>query len=264
VNRFPEWIYSIHFSLTFICNSGKSILSREVSICIMSVAMNNTGKGILKPQIIIADNQYLVTESLVMLLRQSNRFNLAGLAASTSELKALLKENPDTRLLIVDYFLLDFHGFDELKSLVSTVADMKTLILTHHVRLSDIKEFDRIGIRNILYKIAGPEEILQAIDTTLGGRKYYSDEALNLLIENRSVRDEGTAPLLLTPSEIDITRLIAHGLTTRQIAEKKHLSSHTVMAHRRNIFRKLAINSISELIMYAIKAGLIDNIEYNI
>jgi DNA-binding NarL/FixJ family response regulator len=225
---------------------------------------DKSGEGVKKPNVLIADNQYLVTESLVMLIRQSNRFSLAGLAASISELKVLLKENPQTNLLIIDYFLLDFNGMDLLKTVVSVVPEMKILILTHQVRVADVKEFDRIGVRSILYKTAGPEEIFQAMDNTMAGRKYYSDEVLNLLIENRSARDEGTAPVLLTPSEIDITRLIANGFTTREIAEKKHLSLHTVMAHRRNIFRKLGINSISELIMYAIKAGLIDNIEYNI
>jgi DNA-binding CsgD family transcriptional regulator len=65
-------------------------------------------------------------------------------------------------------------------------------------------------------------------------------------------------------SEIEIVKLIADGHTTKEIALKKHISAHTVMTHRKNIFRKLDINNISELVMFAVRKGLIDNIEYYI
>jgi DNA-binding NarL/FixJ family response regulator len=214
--------------------------------------------------IIVADSQYLITESLTTLIRESDGYRLAGLASNIAELKALLKEHSDIKLLITDFFLIDFNGFDQLKSIISGNPGIKVLILTNQVRPGDINELNRIGVKNILYKTAGPDEIIQAIDTTLQGRKYYCDEVLDLLIDNKSTRDEVIAPAHLTPSEIDITRLIASGLTTKEIAVQKHVSFHTVMSHRKNIFRKLNIKNTSELTRYAIKAGLIDNIEYYI
>ena len=68
----------------------------------------------------------------------------------------------------------------------------------------------------------------------------------------------------LTPSEIEIVRLIADGLTTKEIAVRKNISFHTVMTHRKNIFRKLDVNNTSELIKYAMKANIIGDIEYYI
>jgi DNA-binding CsgD family transcriptional regulator len=68
----------------------------------------------------------------------------------------------------------------------------------------------------------------------------------------------------LTASEIEIVRLVAEGLTTKEIAIRKHISFHTVATHRKNIFRKLGVTNASELLMYAIKAGIIDTIEYHI
>jgi DNA-binding NarL/FixJ family response regulator len=68
----------------------------------------------------------------------------------------------------------------------------------------------------------------------------------------------------LTTSEIEIVKLIAQGLTTKQIALQKYISFHTVMTHRRNILRKLGVSNASELIMYAVSSGLIDTIEYHI
>ena len=66
----------------------------------------------------------------------------------------------------------------------------------------------------------------------------------------------------LTTSEIEIVRLITGGMTTKEIAEKKCISFHTVNTHRKNIFRKLNVSNASELIIRAIKSGWIDNIEY--
>ena len=68
----------------------------------------------------------------------------------------------------------------------------------------------------------------------------------------------------LTSSEIEIVRMIAKGMTTKEIARQKYISFHTVMTHRRNILRKLDVSNASELILYAISAGLIDTIEYHI
>ena len=68
----------------------------------------------------------------------------------------------------------------------------------------------------------------------------------------------------MTVSEIEIVKMIANGLTTKEIASKRNISHHTVNTHRKNIFRKLEVTNASELIILAIKSGWIDNIEYYI
>ncbi len=68
----------------------------------------------------------------------------------------------------------------------------------------------------------------------------------------------------LTASEIEIVKLIAEGMTTKEIASRKNVSFHTIMTHRKNIFRKARVNNASELVMFAIRAGIIDTIEYQI
>jgi len=213
---------------------------------------------------IIADIQFLITESLHLLINQAHGYELKGITDNVYGLRKLLGKNPETRLLITDFFLLDYKGFDDLKEILSQYPELKILILTHQVKPGDVNEFKKAGIKNIIYKTAGREEILQAMQYTLQGKKFYSDEIMDMLIEGNSTRDEEVTASTLTPAEIEITRLIASGLTTKEIAAQKHKSFHTVMSHRKNIFRKLNINSTSELVMYAIRAGLIDNIEYYI
>lgn len=215
-------------------------------------------------QIIIADSQYLATASLSLLIEQTPGYLFKGKTDHVYGLKDILKKNPETRLLVTDFFLVDFKGFDDLAKILASHPELKVLILTHSVKHSDVSEFKKIGIKNILYKTAGREEILQAMQYTLKDKKFYSDEIVDMLIEGNASRQEMLTSSHLTPAEIEITKLIASGMTTRKIADQKHKSFHTIMAHRKNIFRKLNINSTSELVMYAIKAGLIDNIEYYI
>ncbi|MFW5758626.1 MAG: LuxR C-terminal-related transcriptional regulator [Bacteroidota bacterium] len=213
---------------------------------------------------ILADTQYLVTESLSMLISQMPGYKIKGISQNIDELKSLLKEKPQTHLLIIDYFLFDFKEMDEFFQMLSPYPGIKVLILTNAVRPVDVNEFKKAGIHNILYKTAERDEILQAIQYTLQGKKYYADEIMDMLIAGNSSRNEVIAPAVLTPAETEITKLIASGLTTKKIADQKHKSFHTIMSHRKNIFRKLNINNTSELVRYAIKSGLIDNIEYYI
>ena len=85
-----------------------------------------------------------------------------------------------------------------------------------------------------------------------------------MIIELSENKHTSTEMSGLTHSEIEIVKLIADGYSTKDIALKKHISFHTVMTHRKNIFRKLEINNVTELIRYAVRQGLIDYIEYNI
>ena len=104
--------------------------------------------------------------------------------------------------------------------------------------------------------------LIEAFNVTLEGKDYYSDEILGLSSYHN--KGEGEQPQSLTASEIEIVKLIADGLTTRKIASYKAISHHTVNTHRRNIFRKVEVSNVNELILHAIKSGWIDNIEYSI
>jgi DNA-binding NarL/FixJ family response regulator len=216
-----------------------------------------------KIRIIIADPQYLIVESLKLLLETDKRFVVTAVVSSRTE---LLKElvNFNKGLLIIDFALIDYSGIADLKVIKSNYPEVHILILTNPVTRSELTELTSAGFKNIIYKTAGREEILAAVELTLKGKKYYSEEVLDLLTESGNYKQAIENPGKLTFSEIEIVKLIASGLTAKEIALKKHISFHTVNTHRKNIFRKIGVSSTSELIMVAIKAGWIDNIEYYI
>jgi DNA-binding NarL/FixJ family response regulator len=218
--------------------------------------MENSSK-----KIVIADFQFLVVESLKTILGNDDRFFVAGIVNSQAGLIKIL-EKELCGLLITDISMFDYNGIDDLQRIKLRFPNFPVLILTNSVSKTEFTELSKIGIKNIIYKTAKLDEILSAVDAALRGKKYYADEILDLILEMGESKSVTEEPTHLTSSEIEIVRLIAGGLTTKEIASKKNISFHTVNTHRKNIFRKMGVTNASELIIQAIKAGWIDNIEY--
>lgn len=222
--------------------------------------MNNTEKP---SQVLIADSQFLITESLKMILQNDGRFLVNRIVTDKNDLLETLKLK-NTSILIIDPSMVDLAGLSELNDIRCSFPDLKFLVLTNSVNRKELHEFNTIGINNIILKSEGKDEIIEALNATINGKKYYSNELLDLLFEPSEKKFVGEETGQLTNSELEIVRLIAEGLTTKEIAARKFISFHTVISHRKNIFRKLGVTSISELIMYSIKAGWINTIEYHI
>jgi DNA-binding NarL/FixJ family response regulator len=214
-------------------------------------------------QVIIADSQFLITESLKYILISDGHFNVKNIVEEKVELLREL-ESGQISLLIIDHSLIDIPGISELKEIIKRFPDLKVLILTNNLSKSELNELNTNGFNNVILKTTDKTELREAINSTLKGKKYYSNELFDLFFDVTKRNNNAEENRLLTNSEIEIVRLIADGMTTKEIAAHKFISFHTVMSHRKNIFRKLSVTSVSELIMYAIKAGWIDNIEYYI
>jgi len=213
--------------------------------------------------VIIADSQYLVVEALKSLIGIDERYFLAGIADTQNDLYKLL-DHAKNGLLITDFSNIDYDGLDGLKNIREKYPLFSILILTNTITKTEFAGLTKVGIKNIIYKSADKEEIFNAIESTLKGKKYYSDEILDLFLDLNENRYAIEDPKHLTSSEIEIVKLIADGLTTKEIAARRNISYHTVNTHRKNIFRKVEVSNASELTMHAIKSGWIENIEYYI
>jgi DNA-binding NarL/FixJ family response regulator len=222
--------------------------------------MNTLENNIL---VLIADSQFLITESLKLILQNDSRFYVSNVVIEKKELASELA-GQNISLLITDPSFIDLSGLSELKEIISEYPHLKILVTTNGLTKAEMLELNNLGINDIILKTIGKEEFFEALNATLKGRKYYSNELLELLFETNDKKGSGDETGQLTISEMDIVRLIAEGLTTKEIALRKYISIHTVITHRKNIFRKLGVSSVSELIMYAIKSGWINLIEYHI
>jgi DNA-binding NarL/FixJ family response regulator len=213
--------------------------------------------------VLIADSQFLTSESLRTVLSIDPRFSVNRIVAEKSELIHSLKHG-NISILIIDPTFFDISGIADLKEIIQLFPELKIMVITNNVIRKELHELNNLGITNIILKTADREELDEALNALLKSKKYYSNELLELLFEPNERKSLVEESGQLTNSEIEIVRLISDGLTTKEIASRKFISFHTVISHRKNIFRKLGVNSISELIMYAIKAGWINTIEYNI
>ena len=220
--------------------------------------MNTTEK---KTEIIIADNQYLVIEALKVILNE--QYTIKDIVGCINDLKDALKSEIP-KLLILDYYLLDFNRFEDLKEIKKMYPLMVIVILSNNISRNELAEFNNMGIKNILHKNTDMEELFSCLEAATKGKKYYSDIFLDMMFDQNEKRGLIDDHNQLTASEVEIVRLIAQGLTTKEIAGKKFLSFHTIMTHRKNILRKLGVSNASELIMFAIRTGIIDTIEYHI
>ena len=115
---------------------------------------------------------------------------------------------------------------------------------------------------SVLFKDATQDEIQTALNRTLKQERYLSTRATNLLLGKRiSVTNKEN---VLTSTEQDILKLLALGKTTKEIAQERFSSVHTITTHRKNIFRKLEVNTVYEATKYALRAGVVDSAEYYI
>lgn len=214
-----------------------------------------------KSKVIIASAQFLIAEGLKALLSGEESFSVEAVVANDHELLKVL-EDKKADLLVTE--CNHSFGIDFLIQIRKEHTNLPILILSNPLLKYDLDKFTDAGFRNIIFNTSGKEEILTAIHFTLKEKKYFSEEIIDLLLNAGELKSSNDKQPKLTSSEIEIVKLVAQGLTAKEIAVKRNLSIHTINTHRKNIFRKLAVTNVSELIMVAIKAGWIDNIEYYI
>lgn len=206
---------------------------------------------------IIADNQELTSLALTSLLKRSEN-DLVLYAKNKAELLDLLKKYEHT-VVFLDYTLFDFPSEDSL------LVTSERYTMTTWILISE--ELTEKFLRRILYashafgvvfKDMPVRDISEAIQHAKNGKRYICQRAIEAIMAQHQDEEEGTVEL--TSTEIDIVKAIALGKTTKEIASERFLSIHTVNTHRKNIFRKLGVNSAYEVIRYAIRSGWVDPI----
>ncbi|HEX3007389.1 MAG TPA: response regulator transcription factor [Bacteroidales bacterium] len=207
-----------------------------------------------KIRVLIVENQFLVTESLKIVLT-NDKFGICRVEDSWDSLENEMNFN-DVDLVITDHTLMHTAP-EKIQAIKQKNAGIAILILTNHITHDELKALIRAGIKNIIYKTADRDELLSVVEATLKGKKYFSGEILGLLMELGDKNFRKTEVVHLTQTEKEIVKLIVEGFSTKAIAEHKNISFHTVSTHRKNIFRKINVKNASELFHYALKAGLI-------
>ena len=210
---------------------------------------------------IVADNQELTRFALENLLRQEED-NVVYRAFDRAGLVELLKEH-ESAVVLLDYTLFDFADEDQLLIIAERFNLSDWILLSDELTPQFIRRVVYSSHQfSVVYKDSPLSEIREALSAVNRHTRYLSQRALETIITQQQQEEE--TPSILTTTEMEIVKAIALGKTTKEIAAERFSSIHTVTTHRKNIFRKLGINTAHEAVKYALRAGLIDPSEFYI
>ena len=210
-------------------------------------------------KVALADKQALTRVGLRSFINEKKDLNLLDDVNSMEDLRDVLKtEQP--QVLLVDYNLSDFVSINDLREVNELSPNTKILIVSSDNDRSNIFDVIEVGISGYVTKECSQQEIVGAIYATAKGEKFFCNKVLDLILENHLKKDpeDECLPTELSVREVEVVQLTASGMNARQVADKLHLSHHTVYTHRKNVMKKLALGSVSELTLYAVKTGIIN------
>ena len=219
-------------------------------------------------EFIIADNQDITKAGMMFLLSRQKDTSLLLEADNKAELIQQLRLHPEA-VVILDYTLFDFTGTEELIVLHERFKETDWLLFSDELSVPFLRQilFSSLAF-GVVMKDNSKEEILTALQCTSRKERFICNHVSNLLLSVNNSASSPTHPAikddLLTPAERSILKEIALGKTTNEIAAERNLSFHTVNSHRKNIFRKLGVNNAHEATKYAMKAGIVELVEYYI
>ena len=209
---------------------------------------------------IIADNQELTAYALQSLLKRDEGSAIFR-AVDRAGLTELLKEHEDA-VVFLDYTLFDFADEDQLLIVAERFSLSEWILISDELTPQFIRRVVYSSHQfSLVFKDGPMSEIREALQSVNRHTRYLSQRALESII---SQQQEEEKPDILTSTETEIIKAIALGKTTKEIAAERFSSFHTVTTHRKNIFRKLGINTAHEAVKYALRAGLIDPSEFYI
>ncbi len=209
---------------------------------------------------IIADNQPLTSFALESLLKGDER-NLVFHAANKKELLSLLLEY-EKSVVLLDYTLFDFPDEESLLVMSERFSMTSWILLSDELTAKFLLRMIYSSHSfSVVFKDMSVKSLRDAMTYATEGRRYICQRATEMIL-TRQVEEEKNATL--TATEIEIVKAIAQGKTTKEIAAERYLSTHTVNTHRKNIFRKLNVNTAHEVIRYALRAGWVNPSDFYI
>jgi DNA-binding NarL/FixJ family response regulator len=208
----------------------------------------------------IADDHPLVRSGLRALLERDGEFQVIAEAADGYEaIDLAVLHKPD--VILLDVGMPRLSGPDAAQSISQKLPAVRIVMLSMHSDEAYVLRALKAGARGYLLKASPEADVIAAIRAVAAGNAYFSPSITKLLVEEyvvearrRGVEDSYD---LLSTREKEILQLLASGKTNREIAELLYISVATVETHRNNVFHKLHLHNLAELILYAVRKGLI-------
>jgi DNA-binding NarL/FixJ family response regulator len=210
-------------------------------------------------RILLADDHTLVRKGLRLLLEREPDFNVVAEAANGREaVDAAQQYRPD--VVVMDIAMPLLNGIEATKRILADNQKLAIIILSVHSDEAYILRALKAGARGYLLKDSAEADLLTAVRAVASGKAFFSPIVSRILADDyvRQIRQQALEDPydLLTSRERELIQLIVELKPTKEIAELLGVSPHTVDTHRGNLMQKLGVHSIPELILYAVRRGI--------
>lgn len=212
----------------------------------------------MQTSIILADNQDITRIGIQALLPKvgADALPITRVEDQQELEEALLKA--EAPIVIIDMESMEMHTPQELLSLYEKQSMTRWILFQNAIDDRMLSVFAGMPSISIILKSNSAEEIRAALKSVLATDRYLCHQIANQLLSHRHEEEQGR----LTQSESEILRLIALGKSVKEIAAIRFSSTHTIVTHKKNIFRKIGVSSVYDATRYALRIGLIESDYY--
>jgi two-component system, NarL family, nitrate/nitrite response regulator NarL len=197
----------------------------------------------------MVDDHQIVIDGLDVLIGFEADFEIVGTSNDPSKVIDIL-HNLDVDVLLTDTNMPQLSGIELCKLVRQNYPNIKILALSMNTEGETIREMVAAGASGYVLKTTSKQELITALKTVGEGKKYFTQEALQNLLD-ASAKPQISEEEELTPRELEIIKLIYEDLSNKMIADKLFISERTVETHRRNIYRKTNTQTVVGLLKMA-------------
>jgi two-component system, NarL family, response regulator NreC len=211
-------------------------------------------------RVLLADDHVIMRKGLRLLLERQPNITVVGEASDGRECVTLAQsEKPD--VVVMDLTMPNLNGIEAARQIVTQNPEIAVAVLSMHSDESYVIRALKAGARAYLLKDSAESDLIGAIKALSEGKSFFSPAISRLLVEDymRALERKGAEDSyeLLTTREREILQLLAEGKSNKEVANMLNLSLYTVETHRTHILQKLNLHTVPELILYAVRKGII-------
>jgi DNA-binding NarL/FixJ family response regulator len=212
-----------------------------------------------KTRILIADDHAVVRRGVRSILESQPGWEIVGEATTGREaVEQVRRLRPD--VVVLGISLPELNGLEATRKIVKEAPRTKVLILTMHNSEEVTREILRAGARGVVLKSDADDTLVEAVRALRQHKPYLTSHAAEFVLDrymSRGAEESESRAGHLTPREREVLQLVSEGKTNKEVASILSLSLYTVETHRGNILQKLNLHSGAELILYAVRKGVI-------
>ena len=213
----------------------------------------------MKPaRIVIADDHELVRRGLAAVIHEVETWKVVAEASNGRQaVEQVAAHKPD--IAIMDLTMPELNGLEATRQILAAGSQTRVLILTAHESEQLIREVLGAGAQGYVLKSDAGRTLVSAVDALLEGGTFFTSKVARMVLEGFLRNPNETEAIqTLSAREREIVQLLAEGRSNKEVARKLDISVKTAETHRSNIMRKMQFDSLSDLVLYAVRNKIID------